>query len=171
MNISTKLKSWKSNTKLPKLLDFWEQRNRDDKFRKYASESNICNEELPENGLRKIFKDNYFTSCEESITGDDEKGFSDYSVRSGYEDHLYEVIDGYRKRPEESGFYSFDHDKADVQTTENEEYYSGSDEEHVTIIAVDFSNKTNQSNFSPHNKSVKNLIKIFEPENQLQVRS
>ena len=162
--IIIKKKNWKSNIKLPKLVDFWEQRNRDNQFRKYASESNIFSEELPENGLRKILKDNHFTSCEDSITeeDDDEKVYSDYSVRSGYEHHVYEVIPNVKKNTEESGFYSFENrapKKTVLQDIESSDNHS---DEHVTIIAVDYNTNNNS-------KSVKNLIKIFEPEDQVRM--
>merc|ERR1719232_562052 len=61
-------KAWTSNVRLPSLMDYWENKNKDDetnKFKKYASESNIFeNPHPPENGLRKITKDKHFTSCE-----------------------------------------------------------------------------------------------------------
>ena len=109
-----KEKAWTSSVKLPTLLDFWERRNKESQFKKYASESNISkNQELPENGLRKIPKEKYFTSCEESFNEE-----SDYSVRSGYEDHIYQRIDTEatpNKRTgdntlhqEESGFFSYE---------------------------------------------------------------
>ena len=108
-----KEKAWTSSVKLPTLLDFWERRNKESQFKKYASESNICkNQELPENGLRKIPKEKYFTSCEESFNEE-----SDYSVRSGYEDHIYQRIEtdttatkrtGDTLPQEESGFFSYE---------------------------------------------------------------
>ena len=104
-------KAWTSNIRLPSLMDYWENKNIADdtnKFKKYASESNIFeNSHPPENGLRKITKDKHFTSCEESFPE------SDYSVQSGYEDHIYQKIEeasaptGFRAK-EESGFFSYE---------------------------------------------------------------
>ena len=104
-------KAWTSNVRLPSLMDYWENKNKKDdtnKFKKYASESNIFeNPHPPENGLRKITKDKNFTSCEESFPE------SDYSVQSGYEDHIYQKIEeapvehGFRDK-EESGFFSYE---------------------------------------------------------------
>ena len=174
----SKEKAWTSSVKLPTLLDFWERRNntKECQFKKYASESNISkNQELPENGLRKIPKEKNFTSCEESFNEE-----SDYSVRSGYEDHIYQRIDTEMspKRTvsllqEESGFFSYENNTASKTPEENrnnegkENYYEddlseptyacidwsrdslrdceNSSDNNVTIIAVDF-NHTNMNN-------------------------
>ena len=161
-------KTWTSTIRLPSLLDFWERRNKESQFKKYASESNICkNEELPENGLRKIPRDKNFTSCEDSFNEE-----SDYSVRSGYEDHIYEEVAlvSYRRQnthgPEESGFFSYENpslyrsdtngigeetsntedDIAEYTLNDVEEISSSDRENNVTIIAVDYSNTTNKLN-------------------------
>jgi len=106
-------KAWTSNIKLPSLLDYWENKNKDNEtnqFKKYASESNIFeNSQPPENGLRRIPKDKHFTSCEESFPE------SDYSVQSGYEEHIYQTIEEPSSSnrfkdfvQEESGFFSYE---------------------------------------------------------------
>ena len=108
-------KAWTSNIRLPSLMDYWENKNKSDdtnKFKKYASESNIFeNSHPPENGLRKITKDKHFTSCEESFPE------SDYSVQSGYEDHIYQKIEAASasnllRDKEESGFFSYESNAA-----------------------------------------------------------
>ena len=158
-------KNWKSTLRLPSLLDFWEERNKEGQFKKYASESNISkNQELPENGLRKILKDKNFTSNEDNISHEE----SDYSVKSGYEDHIYEEVactnnDNKTGVAEESGFFSyensmlykvdfnnipeessdFDDDDIDASYVEKFELNNNQkDTENVTVIAVDCS-KTN----------------------------
>ena len=185
-------KNWTSTIRLPSLLDFWESRNKDShsQFKKYASESNICkNQELPENGLRKIPKEKNFTSCEESFNED-----SDYSVRSGYEDHIYEEVSCKKSAshgPEESGFFSYDNPSLyrsdfgeikeepsdiddDLPDPSFEHCYSsggggGNDDSdranNVTIIAVDYSNitKTNQANNNIESCSDKNISVITLP--------
>ena len=192
-------KNWTSAIRLPSLLDFWERRNQETKFKKYASESNICRDEAPpENGLRKIPRDKNFTSCEDSLNED-----SDYSVRSGYEDHIYEEVShvacsGQRSAPnnEESGFFSYENpslyrtegnrvreetsndDNLD-ESTEHLECSSSSDRENnVTVIAVDFNNTNNniESCQDRNNQkvkvltSVKDLRKLFERDESNQVR-
>ena len=123
----SKEKAWTSSVKLPTLLDFWERRNKESQFKKYASESNISkNQELPENGLRKIPKEKYFTSCEESFNEE-----SDYSVRSGYEDHIYQRIEsdtqatnkrnGDTLPQEESGFFSYENTNTTASTSKSPE--------------------------------------------------
>ena len=193
-------KNWTSTIRLPSLLDFWERRNhQENKFKKYASESNIChNEAPPENGLRKIPRDKNFTSCEDSLNDD-----SDYSVRSGYEDHIYEEVSPVsgqeQKRArnnEESGFFSYENpslyrsdgnrveeensnDDHPDESTEHLECSSSSDRENnVTVIAVDFNNTNNNIESCPDRNSqkikvltsVKDLRKLFERDETNQVR-
>ena len=186
-------KNWTSTIRLPSLLDFWERRNEETKFKKYASESNICqNEAPPENGLRKIPRDKNFTSCEESLNED-----SDYSVRSGYEDHIYEEVStvasggrGRARNNEESGFFSYENPslyrsegiRVQEETSNDDipdESSSFSDQENnVTVIAVDFNNTNNNLESCPDRNnrkikvlsSVKDLRKLFERDETNQVR-
>ena len=189
-------KNWTSTIRLPSLLDFWENRNKDNsQFKKYASESNICkNQELPENGLRKIPKEKNFTSCEESFNED-----SDYSVRSGYEDHIYEEVScnkptSHSHGPEESGFFSYDNpslyrlDFGDIEEEPSDIdddlpdpsaehcYSSGANNDranNVTVIAVDYSNTTNinQANNNIESCSDKNVSVITLPPAPVQFSS
>ena len=187
-------KNWTSTIRLPSLLDFWERRNQETKFKKYASESNIChNEAPPENGLRKIPRDKNFTSCEESLNEE-----SDYSVRSGYEDHIYEEVSpvARARNNEESGFFSYENpslfrsegirvqeetsnDDNPDESLEHLETNAFSDRENnVTVIAVDFNNTNNNLESCPDRNnqkikvltSVKDLRKLFERDETNQVR-
>ena len=186
-------KNWTSTIRLPSLLDFWERRNAETKFKKYASESNICqNEAPPENGLRKIPRDKNFTSGEERLNED-----SDYSVRSGYEDHIYEEVSpvvssgrGRARNNEESGFFSYENPslyrsegiRVQEETSNDDnpdESSSFSDQENnVTVIAVDFNNTNNNLESCPDRNnqkikvltSVKDLRKLFERDETNQVR-
>ena len=176
-------KNWKSTIRLPSLLDFWEKRNKENQFKKYASESNICkNQELPENGLRKIPKNKDFTSCEESF-GED----SDFSVRSGYEDHIYEEVAAAPCNKtvvnEESGFFSYENpsvfrstnydiieepseiDQDDFKDSDRDldsprDSNSFSGDNNVTIISVDY-NTTNHINNNEPDACSKNPVKII----------
>ena len=192
-------KNWTSTIRLPSLLDFWERRNQEAKFKKYASESNICHDEAPpENGLRKIPRDKNFTSCEESLNED-----SDYSVRSGYEDHIYEEVSpatcsgrGRAVNNEESGFFSYENpslyrsqgnrvqeetcndDNPEESIEHLECSYSSDRENNVTVIAVDFNSTNNNIESCPDRNSqkikvltsVKDLRKLFERDETNQVR-
>ena len=156
-------KNWTSTLRLPSLLDFWERRNQESKFKKYASESNICGQEAPlENGLRKIARDKNFTSCEESLNEE-----SDYSVRSGYEDHIYEEVSPLSQpirgqypahlitlnqsgRPkannEESGFFSYENPslyRPDGHRVEEEISNDDNPEDSVEHLDSSFSKENN----------------------------
>ena len=169
-------RAWTSHVRLPSLLDFWESKNRESRFTKYASESNIFDNSHPvENGLRKIPKEKNFTSCEESFPD------SDDSVRSGYEDHIYEKIDAPPQYQEESGFFSYENNSSFRFTAEIREIAeepsdweddisspsahcvelvnSDDSDNHVTVIAVDSTSATNN-----HQHSVRDLTQLFEAE-------
>ena len=169
--------TWKSNVRLPSLLDYWEKKNKNEetnKFKKYASESNLFeNPHPPENGLRNIIKEKNLTSCEESFPE------SDFSVQSGYEDHIYQKINYTNQSArEESGFFSYeskmcnslrfnseikeiseepsdyDDDLPDPTYADcfdsayaNASFITHSDSDnHVTIIAVDYKDTNNTNN-------------------------
>ena len=175
--VVSKEKAWTSSAKLPTLLDFWERRNsnKECQFKKYASESNISkNQELPENGLRKIPKERNFTSCEESFNEE-----SDYSVRSGYEDHIYQRIDtdSSTKRqvslgPDESGFFSYENNTAS-RTPEENEYHESKDSYYeddlsdptYACVGVDWSRTSVRASEESSDNNVTVIAVDFNPTN------
>ena len=136
--VSSKQKGWGSNTGLRPLMSFWERRGNTE-VTKYASESHLADDRVPENGLRRQVREKDFTSGESS-------------AEEGWEEHIYARIE--EPRPalvEESGFFSHEEPREEILGSEEDEFVLvggraeprhiqrltvGGEERHVTRIQV-----------------------------------
>ena len=136
--VSSKQKGWGSNSGLRPLMSFWERRGNAEVM-KYASESHLADDRVPENGLRRQVREKDFTSGESS-------------AEEGWEEHIYARIE--EPRPalvEESGFFSHEEPREEILGSEEDEFVLvggraeprhiqrltvGGEERHVTRIQV-----------------------------------
>ena len=136
--VSSKQKGWGSNSGLQPLMSFWERRGNAEVM-KYASESHLADDRVPENGLRRQVREKDFTSGESS-------------AEEGWEEHIYARIE--EPRPalvEESGFFSHEEPREEILGSEEDEFVLvggraeprhiqrlivGGEERHVTRIQV-----------------------------------
>lgn len=137
--VPLKQKGWGSNSGLRPLMSFWERRGNTE-VTKYASESHLADDRVPENGLRRQVREKDFTSGESS-------------AEEGWEEHIYARIE--EPRPalvEESGFFSHEEPREEIFGSEEDEFVLvgggsgeprhiqrltvGGEERHVTRIQV-----------------------------------
>ena len=136
--VPLKQKGWGSNSGLRPLMSFWERRGNTE-VTKYASESHLADDRVPENGLRRQVREKDFTSGESS-------------AEEGWEEHIYARIE--EPRPalvEESGFFSHEEPREEILGSEEDEFVLvggraepkhiqrlivGGEERHVTRIQV-----------------------------------
>lgn len=136
--VSSKRKGWGSNSGLQPLMSFWERRGNAEVM-KYASESHLADDRVPENGLRRQVREKDFTSGESS-------------AEEGWEEHIYARIEEPRTAlVEESGFFSHEEPREEILGSEEDEFVLvggraeprhiqrltvGGEERHVTRIQV-----------------------------------